>query len=180
MAALQLLGMKHSGKSTLGSLAARKLGWGFADLDTLLEQEHPGLHHLTSREIYRELGRETFQAYEAQAASKVAPRLQQGSLVLAWGGGTATNPAAVQALRPHGLLVLLDERAELLYERIQRGGLPAFLSKDHPWEDFQRLYSERMALMAGLAAHRLVLGGAGVEASLSRLMQILEGELHAR
>ncbi|MEI8093379.1 MAG: shikimate kinase [Spirochaetales bacterium] len=180
MAVLQLLGMKHSGKSTLGSLAARKLGWTFLDLDTLLEAEHPGAHRKTSREIYRELGQATFQHYEAQAATRVALRLASESVVLAWGGGTATNPTAVEALGRQGVLVLLDEKAEVLYERILRGGLPAFLSKDHPWEDFLRLYDERMALMSALTPHRLILGGAGIDRALTQLLEILQGVLHAR
>ena len=180
MAALQLLGMKHSGKSTLGALAARRLGWGFADLDTLLEREHLGTPRLSAREIYRELGQEAFQAYEAQAAWKVVPLLEKGSYVLAWGGGTATNPAAVQALQNHGVLVLLNERAELLFERILRGGLPAFLSKETPWEDFQRLYQERMALMETLTTNRVNLAGSTIDVALTKLLQTLEGELHAR
>lgn len=180
MAALQILGMKHSGKSTLGALAARRLGWDFADLDYLLEKEYPGTHRLSAREIYRELGQETFQAYEARAALKVVPLLEKGSFVLAWGGGTATNPAAVQALRDYGVLVLLEERSELLFERIVRGGLPAFLSKQNPWEDFQRLYQERMALMETLTTNRVTLGGSTIEVALTKLLQTLEGELHAR
>ena len=177
---LQLLGMKHSGKTTLGTLAARRLGWAFQDLDTLLEAEHPGESHKSSREIYRDLGKETFQEYEARAARKVAPHLATGNLVLAWGGGTATNPPAAEALRGKGTLVLLTESPEILFERIMRNGLPAFLSKQSPWADFQRLYAERMALMTQLCTIQLSLGGADIENALNLLFQTLEGDSHAR
>jgi shikimate kinase len=180
MVSIQLLGMKHSGKSTLGALAARRLGWSFSDLDTLLEAEAPGNHHRTAREIYREEGAQGFQTYEARAANNVVPRLQAGKTVLAWGGGTVTNTAAVEALRTHGVLVLLEERTDVLYERILRGGLPAFLSKDKPWEDFQRLFTERMALMGALAHHRLAVNGASIDSTLNNLLDTLKGDLDAR
>jgi len=169
--------MKHSGKSTLGALAARRLGWQFADLDTLLEAEHGSK---SAREIYRDLGKESFQDYEARAAAAVVPRLEAGNLVLAWGGGTATNPAAVASLRAHGVLVLLEEAPEVLFERIMRGGLPAFLSKHSPWADFKKLYAERMELMTSFCQLRVPLAGDNPDAAFDSLFVALQGVLHAR
>ncbi len=176
MRSLQLLGMKHSGKSTLGALAARRLGWSFADLDTLLEAEHGGK---SAREIYRDLGKETFQTYEVQAAQRVLPRLQAGRFVLAWGGGTATNPAA-EILQATGTLVLLEEAPDVLFERIRRNGLPPFLSPQDPWKDFQALYIQRMARMSELCSLRIPLQGASPEVALELLFSALQGDPHAR
>lgn len=167
---LQLLGMKHSGKSTLGRLWATKKGWEYYDLDTLLENCAGG--HRTSRQIYLDEGREGFQAHEAEAARRIAPRLAQGRAVLAWGGGTITNEAAVEVLQGCGTLVVLKDRAEILYERIMRGGRPAFLSADRPWEDFQDLYATRSALFAAVTPWVLELQGASVESALDRLHQL--------
>ena len=82
MTALQLLGMKHTGKSSLGRLWAQRKGWDFYDLDNLLESQAGGGR--TSRQIFAEEGRERFQQYEAEAARLIAGRLAQGKAVLAW------------------------------------------------------------------------------------------------
>lgn len=167
---LQLLGLKHSGKSTLGRMWAVQQGWEFFDLDTLLEVEAGGGR--TSRQIYLDEGKDGFQRWETKAAQTVAARLSRGKAVLAWGGGTVTNPTAVTALRSVGVLISLDDRIEVLYERILRGGRPAFLSADHPWEDFQILYRDRSALLADLSPWRLDLSGASQEEALGRLTEL--------
>jgi len=167
---LQLLGMKHSGKSSLGRLWAAKHAWEFLDLDTVLEAEAGGGR--TSRQIYQEEGKAGFQRHEAAAARTVAQRLARGKAVLAWGGGTVSNPDAVEALRDAGVLVVLTERAEVLYERILRGGRPAFLSEQSPWEDFQALYKERTALLRGVTPWTLELEGASLDEAYEALVQL--------
>jgi len=167
---LQLLGLKHTGKSTVGRLWAQRRGWDFYDLDTLLEDRAPGGR--TSRQIYLDEGREGFQKWEAEAARLIAPRLARGRALLAWGGGTATNPAAVEALVPFGPLVVLTDRVEVLYERILKGGRPAFLSADHPWEDFQEVYRERSAVLARLTPLSLSLAGATPAEACDRLERL--------
>jgi len=166
---LQLLGLKHTGKSSVGRLWATRRGWDFYDLDALLEAQAGGR---TSRQIFLDEGKDGFQRREAGAAQAIAPRLGQGRAVLAWGGGTVTNPDAVAVLKPAGLLVVLSDRVEVLYERIMRGGRPAFLSADHPWEDFQTIYAQRSAMLAALTPWSLDLAGASVEESLDRLQKL--------
>jgi len=170
MNSLQLLGLKHTGKSSVGRLWAARKGWEFYDLDVLLESVAGGKR--TSRQIYSEEGKAGFQKYEAAAAKSIAKRLSQGNAVLAWGGGTVTNPEAVEVLRHCGTLVVLSDRAEVLYERILRGGRPTFLSADHPWEDFLQLYRDRTELLRALSLWRIELSGDSVERACDRLEQI--------
>jgi len=170
MKSLQLLGLKHSGKSSVGRLWAARRGWDFYDLDALLEAQAGGGR--TSRQIYLDEGKDGFQRLEAEAARHIAGRLDQGRAVLAWGGGTVTNPAAVEALQFRGVLVVLTDRATVLYERILRSGRPAFLSADRPWEDFQILYRERSALLEALTPWRIDLAGASAEEACDRLAQL--------
>jgi len=167
---LQLLGLKHTGKSSLGRLWAARHGWEFFDLDTLLEIQAGGKR--TSRQVYLDEGKQGFQRYETEAAFRISSRLGQGRAVLAWGGGTVTNPEAVEVLRTAGVLVVLSDSVDVLYERILRGGRPAFLSAEHPREDFQRLYSERTALLEALTPHRLDLTGATLDEGMDRLQRL--------
>lgn len=178
---VQLLGMKHTGKSSVGRLWASRRGWDFYDLDTLLEAGAGGGR--TSRQIYLEEGREGFQRHEAEAAEFIAGRLIKGRAVLAWGGGTVTNPRAVEILKGLGTLVVLTDRAEVLYGRIMRGGRPAFLSEERPWEDFQALYQERTALLEALTPWRLDLAGATPDeagARLETLWNTIEAQKHSQ
>ncbi len=167
---LQLLGMKHTGKSSVGRLWAQRRGWDFYDLDHVLESQFGGGR--TSREIFLEEGREGFQHRETLAANQLAGRLARGRAVLAWGGGTVTNPEAVDILRFLGTMVVLKDQCEVLYERILRSGLPAFLSPDHPWEDFQKVYQERSLLLEAVTPHALDLTGTGLDEAVERLQTL--------
>jgi shikimate kinase len=175
--------MKHTGKSSLGRLIAQEKGLDFDDLDLLLEAEQGPPPHLNSREIFRTLGRERFLELEAQAAKKVAQRMSKAPLVLAWGGGTIDNPRAVEALAGHGLLVHLRESPLVLFERILRGGLPAFLSPEHPWEDFQKLYERRTAALSAICHVEFPLEGRTINQAFQDLLKVLddvERRNHAR
>jgi shikimate kinase len=165
MDTLQLAGMKHTGKSSLGRLWADRHAWDFYDLDNLLE-EGTGK---SSRQLYLDEGREGFQRREAEAAARIAPRLARGRAVLAWGGGTSINDRAVKALLAQGVLIALDDSVEVLFERVMKGGRPAFLSAETPREDFQRVYVERTAWLAELTPWRLDLRGASLAEAYTRL-----------
>ncbi|NNM67524.1 MAG: shikimate kinase [Spirochaetales bacterium] len=166
--------MKHTGKSTLGRLLAQKREMDFADLDLLLEAEQGPPPLLNSREIFRSLGRIRFQELEALAAKKVAQRMKHSLLVLAWGGGTIDNPEAVEALRDQGVLVHLVEAPKVLFDRILRGGLPAFLSADRPWEDFQKLYERRTAALSAICDVEFSLEGRPIDQAFQDLLNVLE------
>lgn len=178
---LVLLGMKHSGKSTLGRLYAQREHLPFYDLDDLLAAEHGAVPPLTPREIMKTLGKAAFQEFETKAAGRIAEKLAQEPGVLALGGGTITNPEAMAALTgPWARLVYLQDSAEVLFERIMRGGLPAFLDPADPWTSFQNHYSERTKLMEAACSVKLDLRGKNVGAALETLITTLKETPHAR
>ena len=140
-----LLGMKHSGKSSLGRLLAGRWGCPFHDADEALEALYASRHgkRITAREIYVRLGPEGFFEMEAEALRELASRLGEASHVIAAGGRTPLNPKAQGPLRSLGLAVLLDVPAEALWERAVRGGIPAFVGPTDPRGDFLALARER-------------------------------------
>lgn len=169
-----LMGMKHSGKSTLGRLASDRLGLSLYDLDDLLVRENPQGPVLTPREIHRQLGPQVFQDWEALSAERLAQTMIQTPCVLALGGGTIENPRAMQALKGKGLKIFLDDEPQVLFDRIMRGGLPSFLSADHPWEDFQKLYHRRTALYQKAADRTLDCRNLGVQEVLKKFLQLIK------
>ena len=168
-----LLGMKHSGKSTLGKRLASYLGFEFVDLDELIEQIYDPSGGTTCREIFKAQGGEFFAGLEAQAARKLAELALVRSMVAALGGGTIENADAMNVLQDAGIRVYLKDSFDRLYERVMRNGLPAFLSSDNPRGDFLRLFERRTALYENQAEVIVDITGLGIEEAYTLLLDRL-------
>lgn len=115
---LVLVGPPGSGKSTVGRLAAERLGVEFRDFDDDLERAHG----LPAGELVVTLGREKFQESERELLATLLPDFDG---VLALGGGTPTAPGVPELLKPYHV-VFLDVDLEQL---LRREGLVPL----HPW-----------------------------------------------
>jgi len=144
---IALAGVKHCGKSTIGRLIAAQQGGVFRDLDDLILELLPA--GFTVRSWYREKGQEAFRRMEEEALSAYLNCSgNEPFLCLSLGGGTMENPAARELLHAGGVPVIaLDEDADVLYQRIRRGGLPPFLDTEDPEKTFRELYTRRSATL---------------------------------
>lgn len=104
---LVLMGLRGSGKSTLGRALAERLGRGFVDLD---DRTAASLGCGAPGEALRTHGEAAFRATEAAA---LRGALDEAGIVLALGGGTPTAPGAADMLRERSA----DGRAAVLYLR---------------------------------------------------------------
>lgn len=116
--ALILVGPPGSGKSTVGRMAAERLGLEFRDFDDDLER----VHGIPAGELVVKLGREKFQESEREILADLLPR---HTGVLALGGGTPTAPGVAELLEPYHV-VFLDVNLDQL---LRREGLVTL----HPW-----------------------------------------------
>jgi shikimate kinase len=116
--ALILVGPPGSGKSTVGGLAAARLGLSFRDFDDDMER----VHGLRAGELVVKLGREKFQESERELLEKLLPEFDG---VLALGGGTPTAPGVPELLKPYHVVFLDVDLDQLL----RREGLVPL----HPW-----------------------------------------------
>ena len=98
-----LTGFMGSGKSTVGPLLARRLGWDFVDADDVIEAEAG----MAIAEIFARHGEAAFRAREHSTIANLAGR---EALVLALGGGAIETPATRELLlhSPGTLLVHLE------------------------------------------------------------------------
>lgn len=105
-----LIGLPSSGKSTLGVLLAKALGYSFVDTDILL-QEHSGrlLHEMIS-----ELGTEDFIRLE----SSVNLTVKGGNTVIATGGSAVYGSEAMEHFKALGKVVYIKIPYETLVERL--------------------------------------------------------------
>ncbi|MCE7010576.1 shikimate kinase [Kibdelosporangium philippinense] len=115
---LVLVGPPGSGKSTIGRMAAERLGVGFRDFDDDMAAEHGK----EAGDLVVDLGRERFQQLEHELLIRVLP---QHDGVLALGGGTPTAPGVPDLLKPYSVVFLDVDLDHLL----KREGLVAL----HPW-----------------------------------------------
>ncbi len=148
-----LMGLRASGKSTLGAALANRLSRPFVDLDdrTLALLGVP-----TASEAWDRLGEPAFRAAEVRALHGA---LATPGQVIALGGGTPTAPGAAELLRgaQNTRLVYLRCQPHVLRERLSRSGgpganRPSLTGKD-PLAEIDTVFAQRDPLYRSLATH---------------------------
>ncbi|MBQ2765244.1 MAG: shikimate kinase [Firmicutes bacterium] len=108
---LTLIGMAGAGKSTLGVLLAKALGYDFIDTDILIQQKHKKL----LQEIIDEEGIDAFLAIEEDILSE----LTIDRAIIATGGSAVYSDKAMQALKQHSTVVYLEVPYEEILSRVK-------------------------------------------------------------
>ena len=105
-----LIGMPSAGKSTVGVLLAKRLGYSFIDVDLLIqEQEGKRL-----REIIEEQGLDGFLGVE----NRVNAGVEAEQAVIAPGGSVIYGKEAMEHLKSIGLVVYLKITYDELVKRV--------------------------------------------------------------
>lgn len=108
---ITLIGMPGSGKSTVGVLLAKTLGYGFLDIDLLIQQREGAL----LQELLDSRGVAAFLDAEERAVRSV----QCDRCVIAPGGSAVCREGAALHLKQLGPVVYLRVPLEELTQRIQ-------------------------------------------------------------
>ena len=120
---LILIGMKSSGKTTVGKILARKLGRHFTDMDAEVERLHfkQQGERLRFREIFKKHGKDYFRNLETAALQAVSVAQNEMPFVLATGGGLPLAEENRPLLKGLGTIVFLDVAQDVLLPRITSG-----------------------------------------------------------
>lgn len=137
---LYLIGMMGAGKTTIGRILAKELGYRFFDTDAVIEQ----LAGKSIREIFAESGEETFRQLETQVLAELSAYKQ---LAIATGGGIILRRENWGCLH-HGIVVWLDVPLEVLHSRLQRDTSRPLLQNTNLLDELQTIFSQRQALYA--------------------------------
>ena len=162
-----LIGMKHCGKTTLGSALAARWQCPFYDVDRMIEEynERETGQRLTVREIFSTEDENRFHELEARAVCDIFLLLDkaENSNVVAVGGRTALNKKVEALLSAMGLVVHLEVSPDEMFARVARSGLPPFVDETDPENHFTKLYQERSPHYRRLA--RLTVNLDGLDAA---------------
>ncbi len=138
-----LTGPKCSGKSTLGARLSGLTGLPFVETDAELEElcaRETGSRS-TCREICAREGEPAFREWERRTAAALADR---DWCIISTGGGTMADHASRRLLLDGAVLILLKAPLHLLWDRMQKTGLPPFLQCADGLQEFEarvtRLY----------------------------------------
>ena len=154
-----LIGMPGSGKTTVGSILAKRLGRELFDTDRMIVSRAG----IPIPEIFRTRGETVFRDYESEAVEEASAGF---SRVLSTGGGAILRPDNLIALKRNGTVIFLDRPPEELTP-----------TDDRPLADqadkIKALYEARYPLY--LAAADAVVGVCGTpEETAKQVMEKLQ------
>lgn len=158
-----LIGMPGAGKSTIGVILAKVLGYHFIDADLVIQERE----HRLLKEIIEEDGLERFIEIE----NEVNASLQVEETVIATGGSVIYGEEAMKHLKEIGTVIYIKLSYETLDSRLgnikQRG---VVLKKG---QNLEGLYKERCPLYEKYADHIVDGENMGVEELLDRICSII-------
>lgn len=129
-----LIGMPGVGKSTVGVVLAKKLGYNFLDSDLLIQEKYKKLLH----EIIEERGIEGFW----QVENEVNASIKTDNTVIATGGSVIYGKDAMEHLSQLGTIVYLKLSCEELAVRLGDLNDRGVTLKEG--QDLKGLYAERI------------------------------------
>jgi shikimate kinase len=134
---LILTGLPGSGKSSVGTAVAGRLGREFLDFDDEIERRAG----CSVAELFTTRGEPAFRALELDLTRELAA---SAGMVLAPGGGWAAIPGALELLRPPGVLVYLRASPEVVLNRMGRSrSARPLLSAPDPLAELRKLLAKR-------------------------------------
>ena len=107
---ITLIGMPAAGKSTVGVLLAKRLGYSFVDVDIVIQNQEGKL----LKEIIAERGLDGFLEVE----NRVNAQLSERESVIAPGGSVIYGKEAMENLKSQGVVVYLKISFEELTRRL--------------------------------------------------------------
>jgi shikimate kinase len=157
-----LVGMMGTGKTTVGNLLARQLGYRFVDTDDAIAKSTGK----TINQIFADEGEEAFRQLESEVLSQLSAYTR---LTVATGGGIVIRPFNWSYLH-HGLVIWLDAPVEVLIDRLQNDTTRPLLQDANLAHKLQNLLDQRKNLYAEADLHICISAEDTPEQIVSRII----------
>ena len=139
-----LIGPMGSGKSTIGSIIAKRLHREFQDSDQFIEKR-------TGVDIARIFDIEGEQGFRDRETSALKELLAENNRVIATGGGSVLRKENQQLLKQKGYIIFLDTTVRQQMQRLRRDRKRPLLQTENPRERLEALFAERHPIYSDLA-----------------------------
>jgi shikimate kinase len=137
-----------AGKSSVGRLAAHRLGFQFIDTDALVVSRTG----MEITDIFAQLGEAHFRDLETNAIESL---MSLNRCVIATGGGAVLREKNRERLRDLGYVVLLTASEDVIFDRVSRNSRRPLLRTENPRATIARMLEERRPAYEA-AAHLIV------------------------
>jgi XRE family aerobic/anaerobic benzoate catabolism transcriptional regulator len=172
-AGIALIGLRGAGKSTLGKMLAKKIGWSFVELNKEIEAQNG----LSVAEIIALYGQEGFRRMEQAALGQLLARKEL--MVLATGGGIVSEPLTFDLILSSFYTIWLKAEPEEHMARVRRqGDLRPMADDRSAMAELRTILLSREPLYSRASA---VVDTAGltVDAAAARLIDAVAPVLHS-
>ena len=159
-----LIGMPAVGKSTVGVVVAKRLGYEFVDTDLLIQKQEKRL----LKEIIAQEGNDGFLAIENQ----VNRDLDVENAVIAPGGSVVYCEEAMEHYKKTGTVVYLMVSYETIDRRIQNAKSRGVVLKEG--QTLKDLYEERVCLFEKYADYTICEDGLTIEETIGNVLKLFE------
>lgn len=139
-----LVGPMGSGKSTIGSIIAKRLHREFQDSDHFIEDR-------TGVDIARIFDVEGEQGFRDRETNALKDLLSKNNQVIATGGGAVVRKKNQKLLKKTGFIVFLDTTVNQQMQRLRRDKKRPLLQTDNPRARLEALLTERRPIYLDLA-----------------------------
>jgi XRE family transcriptional regulator, aerobic/anaerobic benzoate catabolism transcriptional regulator len=171
-AGIALIGLRGAGKSTLGKMLAKKIGWNFVELNKEIEAQNG----LSVAEIIALYGQEGFRRMEQAALGQLLARKEL--TVLATGGGIVSEPLTFDLILSSFYTIWLKAEPEEHMARVRRqGDLRPMADDRSAMAELRTILRSREPLYARASAV-VDTAGLSVDAASSRLIDAVAPVLH--
>ena len=157
------IGMPASGKSTVGVVVAKRLGYEFIDTDLLIQKQENKL----LKEIIEEVGNEGFLKIENQVNCDVNAE----RAVISPGGSVVYCKDAMEHFKKIGTIVYLKVSYDTINRRIRNAKNRGVVLKEG--QTLKDLYDERTALFEKYADCVISEEGLSLEDTIDEVLEIL-------
>ena len=160
---ITLIGMPGSGKSSVGQALAKKLGWGYADTDTLIIAKHGKIQAILDTQgpvVFRKLEEEAILTLMARDQTVISP-----------GGSVIYSGASMAHLKSLSTVIFLNVPLSVIQKRCEAANRGIVGLKEKGWD---ALYAERVALYKQYADLEIIPRGGPPSADAEQILPLLD------
>ncbi len=161
-----LIGMPGSGKSTVGVLLAKLLGYGFIDSDLIIQ-------HTAGKKLF-EILRDEGAEYFARLENSANANLMAHNTVIATGGSVVYGKEAMEHLKSIGKVVYLKVSLKELERRVNNFETRGIVMKNG--QTLADIFEERAPLYEKYADITVICSKCSLQKNAEKIFEAIGGE----